>query len=93
MKWYVYVLKCRDGSYYVGHTSDLRKRFRCHKSGTGARHTAHHEPDEIIYTETFENPEAAVARERQLKRWSRAKKESLVRGDFQRLHELSRSHD
>lgn len=93
MNWFVYILKCLDGSYYVGHTSNIDKRFVRHVTGHGAQHTATHPPEEIALKESFDTEQAAVAREHQLKRWSHAKKEALILGDVQRLRRLSRSND
>lgn len=88
--WYVYILECGDGSYYVGQTSNLAKRIDQHNSGDGANHTYLRGPVKLIYTEQVDSVASAVKRERQLKGWSRAKKEALIKGDFQRLKELSR---
>jgi predicted GIY-YIG superfamily endonuclease len=93
MIWFVYILKCNNGSYYIGHTQDLDQRLYRHTHATGAQHTATHSPTEILYSETCDTELAAIGRERQLKRWSRAKKEALINGDLKRLHELSRSND
>ena len=75
---YMYILQCSDGSFYVGHTNDLQKRLDCHNSGKGAAHTAAHLPVTMIYAEEFSCETAAITRERQIKRWSRAKKNALV---------------
>jgi predicted GIY-YIG superfamily endonuclease len=93
VKWYVYILACDNKSFYVGHTRDLSSRFDRHRSGTGAAHTALNAPTAILYHECFSTELEAVQRERQLKRWSRAKKEALIAGDMRRLHHLSKSRD
>ena len=88
--FYVYILRCADGSYYVGHTDNLQRRVKAHNEGGGAKFTCKRRPVRLVYTETHDGEEAAVRRERQLKKWSRAKKEALIAGDRARLKQLSR---
>ncbi len=88
--WWTYILECRDGSFYVGSTGDLAARLHVHQSGKGPAYTATRLPIRLVYSEQHATLQAAVGRERQLKRWSRAKKASLVAGDGERLHALSR---
>ena len=90
MEWHTYILRCVDGSYYVGHTSDVEKRFERHKARAGAIFTAVHPPEAVAHVETFSSELEAVQRERQLKKWSRAKKEALMRGSFEELKALSK---
>ena len=91
MQWYTYILTCKNGSYYVGHTYSLKQRFEKHSRGSGAQHTAIHHADEIVYSEKFATEEEAIRREKQLKGWSRAKKKALIENDSQRLKQLSKS--
>jgi predicted GIY-YIG superfamily endonuclease len=93
MEWYVYILRCSDDSFYVGHTDSVERRFVRHTSATGAKHTATHKPERIEYEEALPSKLDAIRRERQIKRWSREKKQALIDGDIQRLKALSRSHD
>jgi predicted GIY-YIG superfamily endonuclease len=88
--YFVYFLRCVDGSLYAGHTESLETREKTHNEGRAARYTAIRRPVRLVYAETFESLEAAVCRERQLKRWSPAKKEALIVGDIERLKLLSR---
>ena len=88
-KWTVYILKCSDGSYYVGHTEDMGKRIFLHNSGRGAAYTAARHPVVLAYHESAVDKPAAVKREKQIKRWSRAKKEVLIRDDIELLKNLS----
>jgi putative endonuclease len=88
---YVYLLQCTNGTIYVGQTQNLDKRLNRHTIGTGARHTAQIRPKELIYTEGPMSYTEAIARERQLKKWSRAKKLALAKGDLDGLRYLSRS--
>ena len=89
MTW-VYILRCSDDSFYVGHTDDLPGREKTHNEGHGARYTAARRPVRLVYSEQFESSECAIARERQLKRWSAGKKNALLSGDFALLKQLSR---
>jgi predicted GIY-YIG superfamily endonuclease len=93
MSFWVYILLCADGSYYVGHTSDLEERIACHNAGRGAIFTAARLPVTLVYSEMLGTASAATARELQFKKWSHAKKEALVHGERQRLHALSISRD
>ena len=93
MTYYVYILLCADGSYYVGQTDDLEKRFAEHKAGKGSRYTASRLPVEPVYIESLPSRAQAMARESQLKKWSRAKKEALISGDRETLRSLSQSRD
>lgn len=67
MAWYAYVIECDDGSYYKGHTNDLRRRFQQHCSGQGASHTKKHSPVRLAYYEEVESLEEAVKREKYFK--------------------------
>ena len=87
---FVYILKCADGSYDVGSTTDVGDRERIHKEGHGADHTAARRPVRLVYSEALESWPAARMREAQIKRWTRAKKDALIAGSRARLHELSR---
>lgn len=84
--YHVYILRCSNNSLYIGH----RARVETHNSGRGAAHTSRHRPVELIYSETLPTRLATIRRERQLKRWTREKKEALICGDLSRLRELSR---
>lgn len=88
--FFVYFLRCSDGSLYIGQAEDLEKRLKQHRSGSGARYTAARLPVELAFFELFETRSEAIRREAQLKRWSRAKKEALVKGDKEKLKQLSR---
>ena len=89
---YVYMLRCRDGSYYVGLTraDELDKRIGEHQSGTFPGYTSARRPVVLVWSERYERIVDAIAMERHLKRWSRAKKEALIRGDWSALPLLAR---
>ena len=82
---FVYILRCADGSYYVGKTNDLSTRLTQHQSGVGAHYTAVRRPVEMMYAEEHSTIRSAKNRELQIKRWSRAKKETLISLDSKRL--------
>ena len=90
MPWFVYILRCNDGSYYVGHTEDVPARVQRHQDGTGAAWTAARRPVSLMFEEEHPSEAAAVARERQIKKWSRQKKEAPVNGRLAALKTLSR---
>ena len=87
--WCVYILRCADGALYVGHTSDVGSRVATHAAGRGATFTAARLPVVLVYHEVADSRTAAVRRERQIKRWTHAKKAALVADDFRALHSLS----
>lgn len=78
--WYVYLLLCADGTLYAGSTNDLAARERKHNDGRGAKYTAGRRPVRVVYSEVHATRSAAVAREAEIKRWTRAKKQALVAG-------------
>ena len=88
--WYTYILQCSDKSYYAGHTNNLSERVNRHNAGRAALWTACRLPVKLIYNEALETEEQAVNRERQIKKWSRAKKQALLTADKTSLKELSR---
>lgn len=88
--YYVYIIKCKDNSYYTGLTDDLVKRFEEHCRGAYPTcYTFKRRPLELVYYETIPFLRDAIDRERQLKGWSRAKKRQLVRQDYHRLQLLA----
>jgi putative endonuclease len=89
-RFFVYILRCADGSYYVGSTTDVAARVEAHNAGRGPRFTACRRPVTLVYTESFHTMDQARQRQLQIKKWSRAKKEALIAGDLFRLHTLSR---
>ncbi len=87
----VYILRCSDGRYYVGTTrASLEERVAQHNAGTFGGFTKRRRPVELVYSQAFQTAADAIAAERQLKGWSRAKKEALIRGDFTRLKRLAK---
>ena len=78
--WCTYVLLCVDGSYYVGLTNNLAQRIRDHSSGKGPAYTKTTKPKFLVWYESHAAQESATAREKQLKGWSRNKKQAVARG-------------
>ena len=92
MAIHVYMLRCSDGSYYVGSSRDsLDRRIAEHNAGRFPGYTLRRRPVELVWHEEFKLITDAIAVERQLKGWSRAKKEALIHRDFAALRRLSRS--
>ncbi|MBO7571826.1 MAG: GIY-YIG nuclease family protein [Bacteroidales bacterium] len=85
----MYILLCDDGSYYTGSTRDLEQRLEDHFSGAGANYTRKHKPIKLVYYEKFDRIDEAYYREKQVQGWSRKKKEALINGYENNLHELS----
>ena len=91
MAFYVYILRCSDGSYYTGHTDNLEARLAAHQSGAIPGYTFKRRPVSLVFSEQFLSREDAFERERQIKGWSRAKKQALIEQDWERLVSLSQS--
>ena len=72
---YMYVVECRDGSYYTGYTTDVKRRLAVHNSGKGAKYTRARLPVKLIYVEGFASKEEAMSAEALLKRKKRPQKE------------------
>ena len=88
---YLYILKCADGNYYVGTArATLEQRVAEHNTGHYDGYTATRRPVTLVFSQWFERITDAIAAERQIKGWSRAKKEALMRGDFAGLASLAR---
>jgi putative endonuclease len=91
MKGWMYMLRCSNGSFYIGSTNNLDLRLAQHKSGEGANHTKKFAPVELVFFEEFSRIDQAFYREKQVQKWSRAKKEALISGRLEELVELSKS--
>ena len=94
MKTYsVYILKCSDGSYYTGITNNLERRLYEHVNGLiKSCYTQDKRPVKLMYYEEFNDVKIAISREKQIKNWSRKKKEALIIGDLKLLSVLSRAN-
>jgi putative endonuclease len=83
-KWFVYILECKDGSFYTGMTWKPMQRFDQHASGLGGKYTGSHGVKGLAYLEEFENLELARNREIQIKKWNREKKLKLINGEWKK---------
>ena len=91
--YYVYILRCSDGSYYTGITNSVERRLYEHQEGLIERSYTHNRrPVKLVYVENYSNVIEAISREKQIKGWSRAKKEELIKGDMNKLKELAKCH-
>ena len=89
MKGYTYILKCFDNSYYTGSTKNLGLRLCQHQNGEGANYTSKRLPVELVYFEEYSRIDEAFYREKQIQKWSRAKKKALIEGNYDKLHDLA----
>jgi putative endonuclease len=89
---FVYMLVCRDGSYYVGSATgeDLAPRIAQHQSSAFPGYTATRRPVKLVWSEYFSQITDAIATERKIKGWSRAKKEALISNDWTSIVRLSK---
>jgi putative endonuclease len=89
---YIYMLRCADSSYYVGSATghDLSPRIDQHNTGSYQGYTFSRRPVVLVWSEYFDRITDGITVERQIKGWSRAKKEALIRADWASLSKLSR---
>lgn len=93
MAFHVYILKCADGSYYTGHTDNMSARMQLHHTGgIKSCYTATRRPLELVFQQDFVTREEALIAEQQIKGWSRAKKEAMMRSDWSEVIRLAKSH-
>jgi len=89
--FYVYILKCNDDTYYTGITNDVFRRLNEHQSGKYfGSYTYFRLPVELVYYESFTDPETAIHFEKKIKKWSKAKKEALINEAYHKLPGLSK---
>ena len=86
---HVYILRCKDDSYYVGSSWNLEARLEAHNRGEGAEYTKRRLPVVLVFCEYYDRMEDAYAREKQIQGWSRAKREALINGNYESLRALS----
>jgi putative endonuclease len=88
----VYILECSDGSYYTGVTNNVDQRVAEHNSGyDSGSYTYSRRPVKLVYHQFFDSPSKAIEFEKRVKGWSRAKKQALIKGEFDKLPVLSRN--
>ncbi|MDT8372081.1 MAG: GIY-YIG nuclease family protein [Gammaproteobacteria bacterium] len=89
--FWVYIVRCADSSYYTGHTDNLEKRFNQHRNGEIAScYTYRRRPVELVFQQECVSREEALTAERQIKGWSRRKKEAMIRGDWDEVSRLAK---
>ena len=92
--FYVYILKCSDNSFYTGITNNIERRLLEHDSDKNLfAYTFTRKPIELVWVEHFTNPDEAISREKQLKGWSRKKKEALISEKWDDLIQLSKNYN
>jgi predicted GIY-YIG superfamily endonuclease len=88
--FWIYMLRCADESFYIGHTDDLQRRLGEHRAGRFACYTQSRLPVLLVYSQEFATREEALVAERQIKGWSRGKKLALIAGDWNGISRLAR---
>lgn len=91
MAAWCYILRCADGSYYAGCTTDLDARIGQHQGGEVPGYSSTRRPVQCIWAEEFQTIHDAIDAERRVKRWSRAKKEAMA-GDWAAVSQAARNH-
>jgi len=88
--YYVYIVRCSDNALYIGFTNDIERRILEHNLGrTKSSYTHKRRPVKLVFLQEFNGVEQAIGFEKQIKKWTRAKKEALIRGDFDSIQILS----
>ena len=85
MAGFMYILKCANGTFYVGSTKNLIRRIQEHETGNGANHTKRYGPVELVYFEIYQRIDFAYYREKQIQGWTRKKKQALIDGEYPNL--------
>ena len=88
--FYLYILQCSDGLYYVGHTDNIEQRLAQHQSGFSVGFTFHRLPVKLVLLQSFQTRDEAFIAERKIKNWSRKKKEAFINGDWNEVSKLSK---
>ena len=92
MSFWVYMLRCADGSYYTGHTDNLEFRIAQHLAGAiPGCYTFSRRPLECVFSQDLVTREEALVSERRIKGWNRKKKQAMIRGDWDEVSRLARS--
>lgn len=90
--YYLYILKTKTNHYYIGQTNNIDRRLRDHASNFGSKFIKDSGDFVLIYTEAFNTRIESMQRESQIKKWSRNKKEALIRGDLREVIACSKNH-
>lgn len=86
--FYCYMVRCSNGAFYTGWTTDPERRVKTHNSGRGAAYTRMHCPVTLVYVETLESKQAAMMREREIKKYTHERKQRLVAGQQQQAENM-----
>jgi len=89
MKGYLYIIECSDNTYYTGSTKNIEQRLWQHQNGQGANYTKKRRPVKLVFLEEFDRVDTAFEKEKQVQGWSRKKKQALIKGDYNKLSDLS----
>jgi len=90
-EYFIYILQCADNSYYVGLTNDIERRLIEHQEGKNkSAYTYNRRPVELVFYTSFSNVDMAIETEKQIKKWSRAKKQALIEGRYDNLINLAK---
>jgi|SRR4030095_10537888 putative endonuclease len=88
--FYMYILKCINGAYYVGHTDNIDQRMSEHNLGLiSSCYTKNKRPVQLVFLQDFPTRDSAFNAERQIKGWSRKKKEAFIRGDWEEIKKIN----
>ena len=91
--YFVYILKCNDNSYYTGVTNNLEKRLAEHNTGDArTSYTFSRRPLELVFSQQYTDIRQAITLEKQIKGWSRKKKEALIKEEWDKLKQLSKNY-
>ena len=88
--YYVYIARCRDNKLYIGITNNVERRLYEHNFGKNKfAYTFSRRPVKLVFQQQFSDPEEAISFEKKIKKWSKLKKEALIMGDFDKIHDLA----
>jgi len=90
--FYLYILKCSNDSYYIGHTDNIERRLEQHQSTTENSYVSRYLPAKLVFIECLGTRAEAFEAERRIKKWTRKKKEALIRRDFEFLSALAKKN-
>ena len=82
-KYWLYIIECRNGTYYTGTTSNLEERWKAHTDGSGSNYTRKHPPKKLVFVKEFRSIYEARERELQVRKWSQEKKNKLISGEWE----------
>lgn len=88
MSWFLYIIKCADGTLYTGVTTDIERRLREHNSGKGGKYTRTRTPVILVHSEVYQTRAKAMSREAQLKGWTKSEKKALIEKTYAGLGKL-----